>query len=74
MMTTALFSTLGLTRDSFWLFLAKWSAFVVALAAMGGEVTKVGIPATWAPYIAGIALFISVSSAQHRTSDLPGAR
>lgn len=70
--TTRFFDNLGLTRDSVALFWAKWCAFVIALAAMGTDISKVGIPESWAPYIAGIALFISVSSAQHRTSDLPG--
>ncbi len=72
-LTTKLLESLGLNRDSFALFFAKWCAFVVALAAMGADVTRVGIPASWAPYIALLALFISVSAAQHRTSDLPGA-
>ncbi len=71
--TTKILDSLGLTRDSFALFVSKWCAFILALAAMGTDITKVGIPEHYAPYIAGIALFISVSSAQHRTSDLPGA-
>lgn len=68
----SVYTSVGLTRDSLTLFIAKWSAFIVALAPMGMDVTKYGIPASWVPYIQCAALFISVSSAQHRTSSLPG--
>ena len=70
--TTQLWSALGLNRDSLTLFWLKWAALITALAPMGMDVTKYGIPATWVPYIQLAALFISVSAAQHRTSDLPG--
>lgn len=72
-MMTKFWEALGLSRDSFALFWAKWCGFVLALAAMGGDVTKVGIPAKYAPYLALAAMFISVSAAQHRTSELEGA-
>lgn len=71
-LTTKIFDAIGLTRDSIALFWTKWCAFIVALAAMGTNITAVGIPEKYAPIIAGLALFISVSSAQHRTSELPG--
>ncbi len=71
-LTTRLFDWLGLTRDSATLFWTKWCAFLVALAAMGDQIQKLGIPASWQPYIALAAMFVSVSAAQHRTSDLPG--
>lgn len=71
-LTTKIFDYFGLTRDSISLFWTKWIAFITALASMGADITKVGIPSRFAPYIACAALFIAVSSAQHRTSDLPG--
>lgn len=70
--TTSILQACGLTRDSLMLFWAKWVAFLVALAPMGMDVTKYGIPAHWVPYLQLAALFVSVSSAQHRTSGLPG--
>lgn len=69
---TAFWGALGLTRDSVALFYAKWVAFLCALAPLGMDVTKYGLPARWVPYLQLAALFVSVSSAQHRTSDLPG--
>lgn len=71
--TTQIWEALGLNRDSIALFWTKWIAFVLALAPMGMDVTKYGIPAKWVPFIQLAALFISVSSAQHRTSDLDPA-
>lgn len=71
-LTTKFFDWLGLTRDSISLFWTKWLAFITALAGIS-DITKFGIPARFGPYIAGAALFIAVSSAQHRTSELPGA-
>jgi hypothetical protein len=70
--TTKVFELLGINRDSIALFWMKWCAFVVALAALRGDIVKVGIPASWEPYIALAAMFIGISAAQHRTSDLPG--
>ncbi len=70
--TTQIFQSLGVNRDSVALFWTKWIAFICALAPMGTDVTKYGIPAKFVPFIQLIALFISVSAAQHRTSDLPG--
>jgi hypothetical protein len=72
MTTTTILDRLGLNRDSLSLFWAKWFTFVLALAPMGADVTKYGIPARWVPFIQFAALFISVSCAQHRRSDLPG--
>lgn len=72
--TTNLLSWLNVSRDDLSLWVAKWAAFVVALAPMGADVTKFGIPAKWVPYIQLVAVFVSVSSAQHRTSALPGAK
>jgi len=72
--TTVMWQALGLTRDSLTLFIAKWAALIVALAPMGVDVTQYGIPASWVPYIQLAALFISVSSAQHRTSGLAGEK
>jgi len=74
MVTSNVLAMFGVTRDSLALFWAKWVAFIVALAPMGVDVTKYGIPAKLVPFIQLAALFISVSSAQHRTSDLPGAK
>ncbi len=71
-MTTALWSAFNLNRDSLGLFWSKWIAFALALAALGTDITKVGLPASWAPYLALIAMFIGASAAQHRTSPLEG--
>lgn len=71
--TTRIIEALGLNRDSIALFWTKWCAFIVGLAALGDQVTKLGIPHAWEPYIALFAFWVSISAAQHRTSDLPGA-
>lgn len=71
-LTTAAFRFLGLTRDSLTLLALKWAAFVVFLAGLEKDilVNRFGIPEAWIPYIMLAGAFLSMSSAQHRTSGL----
>jgi hypothetical protein len=75
--TTQIFKFLGLTRDSLALFFLKWvgvfSAVILQLAPMKEEIVNLGLPVEWVPYIQLVALFVSVSASQHRTSGLAGA-
>lgn len=74
--TTTVLDRFNITRDSVGLFWSKWVGFAMAaipaLAALGVDIERYGIPRSWAPYIGLASLFITVSSAQHRTSELPG--
>lgn len=60
----------GLTRDGWTLYLTKWASVITGLAAMGGGVTRLGIPGSWVPYIALVAFIVGIISANHQSSGL----
>jgi hypothetical protein len=75
-LTTSLWSALGVSRDSLTLFWTKWAGIAVALAPMATDLTKppYELPSWLIRAIQITALLVSVSSAQHRTSGLPGEK
>ncbi len=67
---TLFLGSMGLTRDGWTLWLSKWASVVLGLAAMGDQISRFGIPASWEPKIALAAFIIGIISANHQETKL----
>lgn len=70
--TTKIWEAFGLNRDSLALAWAKWAALCTLLISSGVDLQAHGFPGWLVHAIQATSLIVTISAAQHRTSDLPG--